>query len=148
MALVEQDFVVEQGSTFVLQFDLKNDDNTALATTATNQYTSTSSATNISLRMKMKKSKYGTAAAVLGITANSVLQINSESIQGNTTDGFYFDAENQGRVKFVISSTTTETLKHGKYFYDIEVVDTKNNGTVEVTKALSGRMDVQAEVTN
>ena len=26
MALVEQDFLVEQGSTFILQFDLKKDD--------------------------------------------------------------------------------------------------------------------------
>lgn len=148
MALADQDFVVEQGSTFILQFDLRNDDNTALATTVANQYTATSSATNISLRMKVKKSKYGTSSPVLGITANSVLQANTQSTDGNTVDGFYFDAENQGRVKFVVSSTTTAALKHGKYFYDIEVVDTKANGGVEVTKALSGRLDVQAEVTN
>ena len=148
MALVDQDFIVEQGSTFVLQFDLRNDDNSTLTTTTTNQYTATSSAANISLRMKVKKSKYGTAAAVLGITANSVLQANTESTEGNTIDGFYFDAENQGRVKFIISSTTTAAMKHGKYFYDIEVVDTKTSGGVEVTKALSGRLDVQAEVTN
>lgn len=148
MALADQDFVVEQGSTFILQFDLRNDDNTALVTTVTNQYTATSSTTNISLRMKVKKSKYGTSSPVLGITANSVLQANTQSTDGNTVDGFYFDAENQGRVKFVVSSTTTAALKHGKYFYDIEVVDTKGNGGVEVTKALSGRLDVQAEVTN
>lgn len=147
MALVDQDFIVEQGSTFLLQFDLRNDDNTALTTTIRNQYTATSSAANISLRMKVKKSKYGTSPAVLGITANSILQVNSESTDGNTVDGFYFDAENQGRVKFVISSITTAALKHGKYFYDVEVVNTKTSG-IEVTKALSGRMDVQAEVTN
>jgi hypothetical protein len=46
----------------------------------------------------------------------------------------------------VISSDTTASLKHGKYFYDIEVVQTKASG-VEVTKALSGRMDIEAEAT-
>jgi hypothetical protein len=147
MSLANQDFTVEQGSTFLLQFDLKQDDNNALQTTQTNQYTATSSATNISLRMKIRKTKYNNSAALLGITYNAVLQNNAASTEGTTVDGFYLDSENQGRVKFVISSETTASLKHGKYFYDIEVVETKTGGT-EVTKALSGRMDIEAEATN
>jgi hypothetical protein len=146
MALLVQDFLVEQGSTFVLQFDLKKDDNTALTTTQTNQLTAISSATDITLRMKVRKTKYGTNTPILGITYNAVLQNNAESTEGNTFSGFYLDSENQGRVKFVISSDTTASLKHGKYFYDIEVVQTKASG-VEVTKALSGRMDIEAEAT-
>jgi hypothetical protein len=147
MALVEQDFLVEQGSTFILQFDLKKDDDTALTTTQTNQYTTIATTTDISLGMKVRKTKYGTNTPILGITYNAVLQSNVESTQGNTVDGFYFDSENQGRVKFVISSTTTASLKYGKYFYDIEVIQTKGSGT-EVTKALSGRVEIEAEATN
>jgi hypothetical protein len=147
MALVEQDFLVEQGSTFILQFDLRRDDDTALPTTQTNQYTSTATTTDINLRMKIRKTKYGTNTPILGITYNAVLQNNAENTQGNTVDGFYLDSENQGRVKFVISSNTTASLKHGKYFYDIEVVQTKGSGT-EVTKALSGRMEIEAEATD
>jgi hypothetical protein len=147
MALVDQDFTVDQGSTFILQFDLKKDDNTPLVTTTTDQYAVLSSLTNFLLRMKIRKSKYGTATLVLGITGNYVLQSNVDSTTGNTVDGFYFDSENLGRVKFVMSSETTADMKSGKYFYDIEVVETKGTGT-EVTKAFSGRLDVDAEVTN
>jgi hypothetical protein len=147
MALVDQDFTVDQGSTFILQFDLKKDDNTPLVTTTTDQYAALSSLTNFLLRMKIRKSKYGTATLVLGITGNYVLQSNVDSTTGNTVDGFYFDSENLGRVKFVMSSETTADMKSGKYFYDIEVVETKGTGT-EVTKAFSGRLDVDAEVTN
>lgn len=146
MALVDQDFTVDQGSTFILQFDLKNDDNTPLVTTTTNQYTAQTSATNFSLRTKIRKSKYGAATLLLGVTANYVLQTNSNETDGNTVDGFYFDGENLGRIKFVLSSSTTAALKHGKYFYDIEVVETKGAKT-EVTKAFSGKLDIEAEVT-
>lgn len=147
MALVDQDFTVDQGSTFILQFDLKKDDGTPLVTTTTDQYAYYSSLTNFLLRMKIRKSKYGSATLVLGITGNYVLQSNVDSTTGNTVDGFYFDSENLGRVKFVMSSETTADIKAGKYFYDIEVVETKGTGT-EVTKAFSGRLDVDAEVTN
>lgn len=147
MALVDQDFTVDQGSTFILQFDLKKDDGTPLVTTTTDQYTFTSSLTNFLLRMKIRKSKYGSATLVLGVTGNYVLQTNVSDITGNTVDGFHFDSENIGRIKFVLSSETTSNIKHGKYFYDIEVVETKGTGT-EVTKAFSGRLDVDAEVTN
>lgn len=146
MALVDQDFTVDQGSTFILQFDLKKDDDTPLVTTTTDQYALLSSLTNFLLRMKIRKTKYGAATLVLGVDDNYVLQSNIESTSGNTVDGFYFDSENLGRIKFVLSSTTTASLKHGKYFYDIEVVETKSSGT-EVTKAFSGRMEIDAEVT-
>jgi len=146
MALVDQDFTVDQGSTFILQFDLKNDDNTPLVTTTTNQYSTQTSLTTFSLRTKIRKSKYGAATLLLGVTANYVLQNNADENEGSTVDGFYFDAENLGRVKFILSSTTTAALKHGKYFYDIEVVETKGQKT-EVTKAFSGKLDIEAEVT-
>jgi hypothetical protein len=65
MALVEQDFLVEQGSTFILQFDLKKDDDTALTTTQTNQYTTIATTTDISLGMKVRKTKYGTNTYII-----------------------------------------------------------------------------------
>ena len=147
MALVDQDFTIDQGSTFILQFDLQKDDGTPLTTTATDQYALTSSLTNVLLRMKMRKSKYGAATLVLGVTGNYVLQPNVADTTGLTIDGFHFDSENLGRIKFVLSAETTAAIKHGKYFYDIEVVETKGSGN-EVTKAFSGRFDVEAEATN
>jgi hypothetical protein len=146
MALVNQDFTVDQGSTFILQFDLKNDDGSPLVTTETNQYSTVSTATNFTIRTKIRKSKYGAATLLLGVNENYVLQNNADENEGITVDGFYLDSENLGRVRFVLSSTTTASLKHGKYFYDIEVVEAKGSST-EVTKLFAGKINLEAEVT-
>jgi hypothetical protein len=142
MALALRDFTVEQGSTFVLQFDLKNDDGTSLNTVVGENLGS------YSFRMKCLRSKYGgLTGTLLDISNTSVLSTYYDADAGNTRDGFYVFSDFPGRVKFVISDVTTSTIKHGRHDYDIEVIDTKGSG-VEVTKAFVGKMTFDAEATN
>lgn len=141
MALATRDFSIEQGSTFVLQFDLTDDDGTPLTTTVGGNLAS------YSFRMKCIRSKYGgNTASLLNISNTSVLPSGSASDRGYTMDGFYVLAGVPGRVKFVISDITTAAVKYGRHDYDIEVVDTKETG-VEVTKAFVGKMTFVAEAT-
>jgi hypothetical protein len=96
--------------------------------------------------MKTIISKYGTKTPILDIDNVSIIQATEDASTGNTADGFYLYGSPMGRVKFVISSDTTSTLKYGTYHYDIEVVNTKTGGT-EITKALAGKFNILAEVT-
>lgn len=142
MALESRDFTIEQGSTFILQFELTDDDGVALPTVVGN------SIGNYNFAMKCRKSKYGgSTATLLNISGVTLLGTAASSSDGNTRDGFYVFASYPGRVKFVISSNTTDDIKYGRHDFDIEVIETKNSG-VEITKALVGKFDVLAEATN
>ena len=143
MALSEQDFTIDQGSSFIMRFDLLKDDNSGLITIIPGATPNTYVANTYSFRIKLKKTKYNSTVA---LSINNLIVIDNET-DGNNVDGFYLITSTLGRVKLVISSNTTSNIKHGKYFYDIEVVDTKPNGGLEVTKVLSGRMEILAEVT-
>jgi hypothetical protein len=148
MALFTQDFSIDKGSSFILQFDLKRDDDTALDTLVggTGSPPSSYALNTYSFRMKTIISKYGTKTPILDIDNVSIIQATEDASTGNTADGFYLYGSPMGRVKFVISSDTTSTLKYGTYHYDIEVVNTKTGGT-EITKALAGKFNILAEVT-
>lgn len=148
MALFTQDFSVDKGSSFILQFDLKRDDGSQLDTLVggIGSPPSLYELNTYSFRMKSIISKYGTKTPVLDIDNVSIIQVSEDDNTGNTADGFYLYGSPMGRVKFVISSDTTSTLKYGAYHYDIEVVNTKTGG-IEITKALAGKFTVIAEVT-
>lgn len=146
MALLEQDFTIEQGSTFLLEFVLRNDDNTPLGLTVQNRNVSNEFLIGeYSFRMKMRKSKYrGTSTYSLSNT--SVLQVGDKDL-GKTADSFYIISEDTGKVWMLISPSSTSAIKHGKYFFDIEAVK-GSTASEEVIKVLSGKFVVTAEATN
>lgn len=146
MALVDQDFTIEQGSTFLLEFVLQNDDNSPLALTVQNPNVSNEFLIgDYSFRMKMRKSKYrGTSAYSLSST--SVLQVGDKDL-GKTADSFYIISEDAGKAWMLISPASTSAIKHGKYFFDIEAVK-GSSGSEEVIKVISGKFVVTAEATN
>lgn len=147
MALSLQDFTVDQGSTFVLQFDLKKDDGTPLPTIGATGNPVNFIAGDYSFRMKLRKTKYRNDTPALSISNTSVLGLNSAANAGFTADGFYLVSPNIGRVRLVISSATTAALKYGEYAYDIEAV-LGPTGAEEVTKVLLGKMEISAEATS
>jgi len=147
MALASRDFTIEQGSTFVLQFNLLDDDGYPLKTVVESS-PGIHAIGKFSFAMKCRKSKYGgLTATLLDISGVTMLGTAASSEDGYTRDGFYVFAGTPGKVKFVISSTTTSSVKYGRHDYDIEVVETKTNG-VENTKGFVGKMTFEAEATN
>ena len=147
MALASRDFTIEQGSTFVLQFNLLDDDGYPLKTVI-EPSAGIYAIGKFSFAMKCRKSKYGgLTATLLDISGVTMLGTAASSEDGYTRDGFYVFAGTPGKVKFVISSTTTSSVKYGRHDYDIEVVETKTNG-VENTKGFVGKMTFEAEATN
>lgn len=151
MALSVQDFTIEQGASFILEFELKNDDDSPLGlSVASDIGVNTYDLGKYSFRMKMRKTKYGcltcVGAVAYSLSTNSIIQVGDDDTDGRTADGFYVIAGTPGKVRMTISPSSTTTIKHGKYFYDIEAVS-GTTGSYEVTKVLSGRMVVNAEVT-
>ena len=144
MALKSQDFTIEKGSSFILEFELTKDDDTALELAKLNGY-NTYELKDYTFRTQFRKSKYRGITAVYALSTTNLLQIGDEQI-GRTADGFYVLASKPGYVRFVLSPATTASIKYGDYFYDIEVVR-GTTGNYEVTKAISGRMSIQEEVT-
>jgi len=146
MALVDQDFTVEQGSSFIMEFNLLNDDSTALnLVVPTANEVNTFDLGRYSFRMNFRKSKYrGTSA--YGISNTSVIQVGDEDTEGRTADGFYVIANSTGKVRMVMKPASTAGIKHGKYFFDIEAV-AGTTGFQEVTKVIAGRFEVTAEAT-
>lgn len=144
MALQEQDFTIEKGSTFILEFELTKDDGTALELAKLNDYNQYALG-NYSFRTKFRKTKYKTTNAAYSLSTVGILQIDEEQL-GRTADGFYVIASKPGYVRFTMSPASTAGIKHGKYFYDIEVVE-GTTGNYQITKALSGRMSIEEEVT-
>lgn len=149
MALARQDFTIDQGSSFILQFDLFDDNGTALKTVKEVAGSiGTFELGSFSFSMEARKTKYRGVTAALGLSGSpTLISLNDSIDKGNTVDGFYVFANRPGRVKMVLTPQTTAAIKHGKYFYDVEVIETITGGT-EVTKALLGRMSVEAETTN
>lgn len=142
MALENRDFTIEQGSSFILQFDLTDDDGVSLATVVGNSIGS------FSFAMNCRRSKYGgLTMPLVDISGVTMLGTAASPDQGNTVDGFYVYRGLPGRVKFVLSSTTTASMKFGIHDYEIDVRETKASST-QNTKAMSGKITVLAESTN
>lgn len=147
MALASRDFNIEQGSTFVLQFNLLDDDGYAIKT-VTETSPGAYEIGKFSFAMKCRKSKYsGLTATLLDISGVTMLGTTASSDVGNTRDGFYVFAGTPGKVKFVISAATTSSVKYGRHDYDIEIIETKTNG-VENIRGFVGKMTFEAEATN
>lgn len=148
MAALSMDLEMEQGSTFVLEFQVFDDQLDALplitpyiAADGSTQYEST----NFSARMKIKKSKYRDPVLYTsGTTMTQILQPGSTL--GFTTDGIFFLGGSTGSMRIVITADTTATFKSGRYFYDLELVKTVDDGEV-VSKLLDGKFEVEAEAT-
>jgi hypothetical protein len=147
MALYAQDFTIDQGSSFILQFQLTDDNNNPLALAVADPLRPGMFLTNnYFFRAKIKKTKYRTGSEYFDIAANSLLQPGNRE-GGEATDGFYIISEDKGTAKMVISAASTAGIKYGKWYYDIEVVQTKGGG-LEVTKVLTGRINIEREVTD
>ena len=142
MALASRDFTVEQGTSFILQFNLLDDYGCPLHTV--NGLTMG----NYSFSMTCRRSKYGGITAnLLYVTGVTLLGPSASVDAGNTRDGFYVFANNPGQVKFVLSSNSTASVKYGRHDYDIDVVETKASG-LERTRLFVGKMTFDAEAAN
>jgi hypothetical protein len=144
MALVDQDFSIEKGTSFILEFQLTKDDGNPLPLTSQTGYNQYAIG-DFSFRTRFCKTKYLPCASYT-LSGTKVLQIGEETT-GKTADGFYILAAKPGYARMVLSPSTTSSLKFGRYFYDIEVVN-GNAGRHEVTKVLGGTITFEKDSTN
>jgi hypothetical protein len=143
MASLNADYRIEQGSTFVLEFQVFDDD--LLPVDMLSYDGTTYSLGDYRLRMKIKRTKYRDSLVYsCGITQNFVIQ-PSETHQF-TTDGFYFLGGSTGMVRFVITADTTIGFKAANHLYDVELVKDMGNGTI-TSKLMMGKIDLDAEST-
>jgi hypothetical protein len=148
MPSLNTDLSIEQGSTFVLEFQVFNDllEVVNLLDVAINEQGNREYSINeFNARMKIKKSKYRSPELyVCGTTSNFVVQPGSAA--GYTQDGIYFVGGQTGFMRVVMTAATTATFKAGRYFYDLELVQNIGNYEV-VAKLLDGKMEIDAEAT-
>jgi hypothetical protein len=147
MAL-QTDLSLEQGSTFVLEFQVFDDELQPLdfLNSDINEFgTRVYSLDDYRLRMKIRKSKYRDPVLhSFGNTATYVFQPGST--QGFVQDGFFFLGGSTGFMRMVLTADTTATFKAGRYFYDIELVRLVDGGEL-VSKIMNGKMEIDAEST-
>jgi len=138
MSSMNADYLLDQGSTFVLEFKMYDEDlqSVSLLNNQTPLY---------SFRMKLRKTKYR-GVSLFGLTEAATFVVPSGTTPDFTSNGFYLVEGNTGFVRFVITSDTTASFKPGMYFYDIEAVQSLTGGNV-VSKVLSGKFDIDAEST-
>jgi hypothetical protein len=148
MASLNIDLVGEQGSTFVLEFQIFDDllNPIQLLSSRINSFGSTEYFLNkYRVRMKIKKSKYRSPELYSATTGqNFVIQPN-DSI-AYATSGIYFIGGTTGFMRMVMTSSTTEIFKSGRYFYDVELVE-NIDGYEVVSKLLEGKFEIDAEAT-
>lgn len=145
---LQTDLSLEQGSTFVLEFQVFNDELEPLnlLTSYTDEFGSTEySLDDYRVRMKIRKSKYrDPVLCSVGTTAN--YSYKTGSTLGFVQDGFFFLGGNTGFMRLVLSADTTATFKAGRYFYDMELIRLVDGGEM-VSKILSGKIEIEAEST-
>lgn len=148
MASLNTDLTIEQGTTFVLEFQLFNDDLEVVSLLDEGINASGSveySLDKYRMRMKIKKSKYRDPVLYsAGTTMNYITQPGSTA--GFVQDGFFFIGGSTGSTRMVISSDTSEDFKAGRYFYDVELVELVGTDEV-VSRILEGKFEVDAEAT-
>lgn len=149
MAALNTDISLEQGSTFVLEFQVFTDDLVPLnlLTPTENEFgTLVYGFDDFRARMRIKKSKYRTPILyTAGITANYITQPGSTL--GFVQDGIFFVGGSTGSIRIVVSAETTAAFKSGRYFYDLELVKTIGATGEMVTKLLAGKVEIDAEST-
>ena len=148
MPALHTDLSVEQGSTFVLEFQVFTEDlqPLSLLNSSINDFGRTVySLDDYRVRMKIKKSKYRDPVLfTLGNTATYVFQPGSTL--GFVQDGIFFLGGSTGFMRMVISSNTTTTFKAGRYFYDVELVQLVDGGEI-ASKLMAGKFEIEAEST-
>ena len=148
MPALNNDFSIEQGSTFVLEFQVFTEDlqPLSLLNSSINDFGRTVySLDDYRVRMKIKKSKYRDPVLfTLGNTATYVFQPGSTL--GFVQDGIFFLGGSTGFMRMVISSNTTTTFKAGRYFYDVELVQLVDGGEI-ASKLMAGKFEIEAEST-
>lgn len=148
MAALNADLTIEQGSTFVLEFQVFDDllDPVSLLSSSINDSgTRIYALDKYRARMKIKKSKYRSPVLYSsGTTMNYVVQTGSTS--GFVTDGIFFVGGATGFMRIVITSNTSDDFKGGRYFYDLELVELMGSSEI-VSKLLDGKFEVEAEAT-
>lgn len=145
---LQTDLSLEQGSTFVLEFQIFNDQlepldalNSEIGNNGAIEY----SLDDYTMRMKIKKSKYRDPVLLtLGTTATYVFQPGDTS--GFVQDGFFFLGGSTGSVRLVLSADTTAAFKPGRYFYDVELIRGVSGGEI-VSKVMNGKIEIEAEST-
>lgn len=148
MPAINKDLSLEQGSTFVLEFQVFTDELEPLSmlNSTTNEFgTKIYSLDDYRVRMKIKKSKYRDPVLfTLDDTETYIAQPGST--QGFVQNGIFLLGGNTGFMRMVINSDTTTTFKAGRYFYDVELIQLVDGGEI-VSKLLSGKFEIEAEST-
>jgi hypothetical protein len=148
MPSLSTDLSVEQGSTFVLEFQVFDEELNPLEflSSSINQFgTKVYSLSDYRARMKIRRSKYTNSVIyTCGTTSNFVTQPGSTL--GFVTDGIYFVGGSTGFMRVVMTADTTDSFKAGRHFYDIELVQSVTGGNI-VNKILSGKVEIEAEST-
>jgi hypothetical protein len=148
MPALHTDLSVEQGSTFVLEFQVFTDElqPLSLLTSEINAFgTLVYSIDDYNVRMKIRKSKYRDPILfTIGTTMTYAFQPGST--QGFVQNGVFLLGGATGFMRLVLTADTTAAFKAGRYFYDMELVQNVSGGEI-VSKLLSGKMEVEAEST-
>lgn len=148
MPALSVDLTIEQGSTFVLEFQVFDDllEPVSLLDSFINELGLREySFGDYHMRMKIKKTRFRNPELyVSGTASNQIVQPFSPL--GYTADGIYFVGGQTGFARMVISAETTESFKAGRYFYDLELVKYIGNHEI-VSKLLDGKMEIDAEAT-
>lgn len=142
MACLNADYIIEQGSTFVLEFQVFDD---LLSPLPMLYFAGGGSYDFLSYRFrtKIRRTKYRDEILYgCGTTQNYIIQ--SGQTHEFVQNGFYLVGGNTGFVRMVINDTTTQGFKYGNYFYDVEMVKGVSGGEV-VSKLISGKIVVDAE---
>ena len=147
MPALNMDFTIEQGSTFVLEFQVFDDLLQPLGildSYVNDEGTLMYDFNKYNARLKIKRTKYRDPELfVCGTTMNYIVQPGSSA--GFVTDGIYFVGGTTGAMRIVITSDSTASFKAGRYFYDLELVE-DDTGEI-VSKLLAGKFEVEAEAT-
>ncbi len=146
MASMNADYHLDQGSTFVLEFKVYDDDLQPIP--LANLIGGTGSTYELGdyrFRMKAWRTKYRSSLIYsCGVTQNFVLQTGTthEMIR----DGFFVVGGNTGFVRLVIPWESSASFKAGINFYKVEMLKMVAGGEI-VSKILTGKLDIDAETT-
>lgn len=146
MASLNADYHLDQGSTFVLEFKVYDDDMQPVPLTELVGGSGGSHAlTDYRFSMKVWRTKYRSSLIYsCGTTQNFVLQPGDthEMVQ----DGFYMVGGNTGFARMVIPWESNASFKAGINFYKVEMLKMVSGGEI-VSKILTGKLDIDAETT-
>lgn len=112
-----EEFTIDQGTDFAMELHLTNIDGSA------------KNLTNYSVTAKLKKN------------------YNSDSDETYDFTTLVADPGTKGIVTLSLNNTTTDSLKHGRYVYDVEISYADSNANTVIERILEGRIQVTPSVT-